>query len=74
MITYVRRSGPVYGVEFGSVPVKDTANKTKYVPVEYILPGGSDVSDDLLRLIAPLIVGEIDAPRRAGLPYHFKFK
>jgi len=74
MITYVRRPGKQYAIDFGSVPVSQTANKTKYVPVEHILPGGCDVSDDLLRELAPLIVGEIDAPRRAGLPYHFKIK
>ena len=74
MITYVRRPGKQYAIDFGSVPVAQTANKTKYVPKEHILPGGCDVSDDLLRELAPLIVGEIDAPRRAGLPYHFKIK
>ena len=74
MITYVRKPGTIYAVEFGSVPVKDTANKTKYVPQHQIHPDGNDVTDDLLREIAPLIVGEIDAPRRAGLPYHFKIK
>lgn len=74
MITYIRKPGTFYAVEFGSVPVKDTANKTKYVPLKYILPNGCDVTDELLKELAPLIVGEIDAPRRAGLPYHFKIK
>lgn len=74
MITYVRCEGEPYRVEFGSVPVKDTANKTKYVPLHHITPDGCNVTDELLRELAPLIVGEIDAPRRAGLPYHFKIK
>lgn len=74
MITYVRKPGSIYSIEFGSVPVKDTANKTKYVPLDQIAPNGCDVKDELLRQLAPLIVGEIDAPRRAGLPYHFKLK
>ncbi len=74
MITYVRRAGERYAVDFGSVPVSQTANQTKYVPLEYITPDGCNVTDALLRELAPLIVGEIDAPRRAGLPYHFKIK
>lgn len=74
MITYVRRPGERYVIDFGSVPVGQAANKTKYVPIEHILPNGCDVSDELLKELAPLIVGEIDAPRRAGLPYHFKIK
>ena len=74
MITYVRKSTDPYVLDFGSVPVKDTANKTKYVPVEQILPDGSDVSDDLLRELAPLIEGEIEIPRKNGLPRHFKIR
>ncbi len=74
MITYIRKPGNLYAVDFGAVPVKDTANKTKYVPLTQITPNKSNVTDDLLRELAPLIVGEIDAPRRAGLPYHFKIK
>ena len=74
MITFVRKPGSIYSVEFGSVPVKDTANKTKYVPVDMICDNRCDVKDELLKELAPLIVGEIDAPRRAGLPYHFKLK
>lgn len=74
MITYVRKPGNIYAVDFGSVPVKDTANKTKYVPLDMICDNKCDVKDELLKELAPLIVGEIDAPRRAGLPYHFKLK
>ncbi|MBQ1965983.1 MAG: 6-phosphofructokinase [Clostridia bacterium] len=74
MITYVRNDGPEYSVDFGSVPVKDTANKTKYVPIDMICDNRCDVKDELLKELAPLIVGEIDSPRRAGLPYHFKLK
>ncbi len=74
MITYIRKPGKLYAVDFGSVPVQETANKTKYVPLSQITSDGCNVTDDLLRELAPLIVGEIDAPRRAGLPYHFKIK
>lgn len=74
MITYVRRPGSLYALDYGTVPVSETANKTKYVPVKHIVPGGCDVTDELLKELAPLIVGEIDAPRRSGLPYHFKIK
>ncbi len=74
MITYVRRPGALYAVGFGSVPIQEAANKTKLVPPDKITPDGSNVTDGLLRELAPLIVGEIDAPRRAGLPYHFKLK
>ncbi len=74
MMTYVRKSTDPYAVDFGSVPVKGTANKTKYVPVEQILPGGSDVSDALLLELAPLIEGEVEIPRRKGLPIHFKIR
>lgn len=74
MITYVRRKGDLYAIDFGSVPVGMVANRTKYVPVEQITERGCDVHDSLLRGIAPLIVGEIDAPRRQGLPYHFKIR
>lgn len=74
MITYVRQPGERYSIDFGSVPVCEAANKTKYVPLEYIQPDGCNVCDALLEEIAPLIIGEIEPPRRAGLPYHFKIK
>ena len=74
MLCYVRKPTEPYGVTFDSIPVSGVANDTKYVPLSYITPDGCDVSDDLLRQLAPLIVGEIDAPRRAGLPCHFKLK
>ncbi len=72
MMTYQRISGEGYAVTFGSVPVQDTANKTKYVPVEQIVEGGHDVSDELLKELAPLIEGEVEIPRKNGLPRHFK--
>ncbi|MBO5248526.1 MAG: 6-phosphofructokinase [Clostridia bacterium] len=74
MITYLRNDDPAYSVRFGDVPVAQVANKTKYVPLEHISPNGCDVSDELLRQIAPLIAGELEIPRRGGLPCHFKVR
>lgn len=74
MVRFQRRPGTEYGVDFGTVPLSQTANRTKYVPLSGITPEKNNVTDALLREIAPLIVGEIDTPRKMGLPYHFKFK
>lgn len=72
MLCYRRKETGLYGVDFATVPVSEAANKTKYVPLERIAPGNCDVTDGLLNELMPLIEGEIDAPRRSGLPCHFK--
>ena len=74
MLCYVRKPGDNYEITFDAVPVAQAANGTKFVPLSEITPDGCDVTDGLLRQIAPLIEGEIDLPRKGGLPCHFKLK
>lgn len=73
--TAVRRlPGTTYAVEAYNVPVCQVANQIKQVPQNGICDGGCNVTDDLLREIAPLIEGEVAVPIQNGLPVHIRLK
>ncbi len=60
-----------YVVEYTCIPVVDVANRVKYVPREWILPAGNDVTDEALAYIRPLVQGELPLLTRDGMPRHF---
>lgn len=62
-----------YQVKIQTAFVRDIANKVSSVPLKYIEKDGTNVTDELLEYILPLIQGEINIPTENGLPVHFEF-
>lgn len=60
-----------YIPNYGIVPVRDVANKIKYVPREWINEAGNDVLPAALEYIQPLINGEPTVLTENGLARHF---
>ena len=71
---FKRKNSSDYTVEIETIPVEAVANKIKNVDRKYINERANNVTDDLLRYLAPLIEGEIDIPRVHGVPKHFVIK
>lgn len=68
---FKRLDGEDYSVEIGCVPVCEVANKIKKVDRRLINEAGNNVTDELLRIILPLVQGRVDYPEVNGLPEHF---
>ena len=59
MSTILRTPGPIYGVSYDKVPLRDVANSERTFPKEWITPDGCDVTDDFLRYVKPLAGSEM---------------
>ncbi len=55
MATILREDGDDYRAVYGNVPLTAVANSQRYLPAEWIAPGGTDVTDDYVRYAQPLI-------------------
>lgn len=73
MSAFVRRDGE-YGVDITCVDAYLVANKTKYVPKDFINSEGNFVTDKCERYLSPLILGEKTIQLQNGLPRHFKLR
>ncbi len=73
MSAFVRRSGE-YDVDFTDVDAYLVANKTKYVPADFINGEGNFVTDSCIEYLSPLILGESGACFDLGMPKHFRLK
>ena len=73
MMAFKRLSSKPYKVEITHENIENTANKIKTVPLEYITEGKNNVTDDCLRYIAPLIMGEPELIYQNGIPKFFSF-
>ena len=73
MSAFVRRQGE-YGVDFCDVDAYLVANKTKYVPADFINSEGNFVTEKCIDYLSPLILGERDARFEFGMPKHFRLK
>lgn len=62
-----------YSSIFGHMDIDLIANKTKYVPDNFINEEGNNVTDRCLEYILPLINGEIYPSYKKGMPEYFKF-
>ena len=72
-ITILRSTDGVggYAYEISHVSISDVANRTRYVPVEFINEEGNNVTDECLNYILPLIRGERYPKYVGGLPVQF---
>jgi 6-phosphofructokinase 1 len=55
MSTILRQPGSIYSVYYDKVPLELVANSERSLPIEWIAPGGADVTDDFVAYARPLI-------------------
>jgi 6-phosphofructokinase 1 len=55
MSTILRDEGFIYNVRYDKVPLELVANSERTFPKEWILPSGSDVSDEFVRYAKPFV-------------------
>jgi len=70
MVTLERAEGPEYRCEIGAIPLGQVANIEKKVPLEWITPEGTYVTEEFDTYARPLIIGELSPFMVDGLPRH----
>ncbi len=70
MMIYVREPGKEYKVSISSYDINKIANGEKKIPDEWITNNGTDVSQELLDYMRPLVVGEPKLHYKDGLPLY----
>jgi len=73
MITIARISDIPYVVRYDEGKLEDIANKEKKVPLSWITEGGTDVSEEMMTYLRPLVTGETSELLAGGLPRFFRF-
>lgn len=73
MMTLNRLSTQPYRTEIGCADVREIANATRTVPLNYINDEKNNVTNDCLRYLFPLILGEPKILFQNGIPVHFNF-
>lgn len=72
MVALERQTGDIagYDIRHTLVDVNEVCNKEKSFPAEWITGHGTDISDDFLTYVLPLIQGEVARPMEDGLPLY----
>ena len=73
MITLKRLSNEPYIVRYDIGDLSQIANKEKTVPLEWITKNGTDVSQEMIDYLRPLVLEDITMPLDKGLPHYFRF-
>ena len=75
MSTILRDPGIIYNIRYDKVPLEEVANSERFFPKDWILPDRTDVSDEFLRYVRPLI-GEdwVSVPIINGVQRLTRFK
>ncbi len=71
MMTFVRTADEPYRLDIGCEDIGGIANAIRSVPDAYINEAGNGVTEDCLRYLRPLILGEITPVYKDGVPRHF---
>lgn len=74
MMIYVRQPGDEYKITIDSYDINKIANGEKKVPREWINEAGNDVTEECIKYMRPLIMGECELRRKNGLPVYAKLK
>lgn len=69
----MNRSADKYEITYEAKTIANIANMVKTVPTEYITEDGSNVTDECLEYILPMIQGEAKNYYENGLPVHLIF-
>jgi 6-phosphofructokinase 1 len=70
MMIYERSEGEVYSVSISSYDISKIANGIKKVPLEFINNEHNGVTDECIKYLAPLILGEVYPEYDNGIPKH----
>lgn len=70
MIAFKRARGSEYSLVCEDVDVNDVCNKEKPFPKEWITKNGTDISDEFISYLLPLIQGEPQRTMKDGLPVY----
>lgn len=68
MIVFKRISSSPYCIDYSTADVDAICNREKTVPLDWITDDGTDVSEELVDYVSPLIQGEVNVPGENGLP------
>lgn len=68
MIAFRRAAGEEYRIDYMTEDVNLICNEEKTVPAEWITGNGSDIGDGFIEYALPLIRGEVEVPKKDGLP------
>ena len=68
MIAMKRVSDDPYTIEYEAVPAVEVCNQVKNFPAEWITNDGTDIADEYLDYLRPIITGESCPPMKDGLP------
>ena len=70
MVTLVRKNSENYLTEVSYADIADIANAVRRVPDEYITESGDGITDEGIKYLTPLIMGEAEIEYENGLPKH----
>ncbi|MDR1291887.1 MAG: 6-phosphofructokinase [Clostridiales Family XIII bacterium] len=73
MITIQRESNEPYLIHYAEGALDNIANEEKTVPLEWISDGGTNVSQEMIDYLRPLVRGESSEHILGGLPRFFRF-
>lgn len=70
MAAIERTQDTPYEIRYTLVDVNKVCNKEKRFPKEWITKHGTDVSEDFIAYVLPLIQGSVERPMKDGLPLY----
>ena len=70
MMTINRAEGEKYSVYYDCADIRGIANGVKHVPTDFINDEGNGITDECIRYLAPLILGEVYPEYENGIPKH----
>lgn len=68
MTAFLRQPDQEYNISYSLVDVNEVCNKEKTVPVNWITEDGSDLTEEFLSYVLPLIQGSPEIPVKNGIP------
>lgn len=71
MMTINRTENDEYSVVYDSADISEIANGVRQVPRSFINENSNGVTDECVKYLAPLIIGELYPEYENGLPKHF---
>ncbi|MDD7267019.1 MAG: 6-phosphofructokinase [Lachnospiraceae bacterium] len=68
MVGFTRLSDEPYRIACHLHPAAEICNREQTVPIDWICSDGTDVTEEMLRYLSPLIQGETETPMENGVP------
>lgn len=68
MSTLMRLTNEPYRVEYSSARIDQIANAEKKIPKEWISADGTDVTEEMISYLRPLVQGQTELPYKDGIP------